>query len=261
MSDLPAAFYLPTGDADYEPTRATESPWDSGAQHGGPPAALLAHAIDATAGAGMRLARISVDFLAPIPRKPLRVEVSVLRSGRQVRLAEAHMVIDGRAAVTARAWHIATGPKPPADSDPGPPPPLPPEPAGEHSLPGLDGWGYGEAVEWRFTHGGFGALGPARVWTRVRVPLIAGQELTGLARALIVADSANGLSAALPMAEWLSIPPTMTTTLLRAPDGPWVHLDCRTHLAADGIGLTQATLADPGGFLGEVAQPLLVRER
>jgi Thioesterase-like superfamily len=260
MNDLPEAFYLPAGDAAYEPTRATESPWDGDAQHGGPPAALLADAIDATIGPGMRLARISVDFLGPIPRRPLQVEVTPLRPGRQVRLTEAQMIIDGRPAVTARAWHIATGPTPPAESEHLPPPALPPAGA-DRPLAGLTGWGYGEAVEWRFTHGGHGVLGPARVWTRVRLPLIAGRKLTGLARTLIVADSANGLSAALPFARWLSIPPTMTTTLLRVPDDDWVYLDCRTHLADDGIGLAHATVSDPGGYLGEVAQPLLVRER
>ncbi|HEX5195377.1 MAG TPA: acyl-CoA thioesterase domain-containing protein [Solirubrobacteraceae bacterium] len=69
------AFYLPLGDNRYEPTRATESPWDRDAQHGGPPAALLAHLIDATVGDGLRLARLSIDFLGAIPRRELAVTV------------------------------------------------------------------------------------------------------------------------------------------------------------------------------------------
>ncbi|MBB2915322.1 hypothetical protein FHS43_006642 [Streptosporangium becharense] len=261
MNDMPDAFYLPAGDDAYEPTRATESPWDAEAQHGGPPAALLAHLIDATADPGTRLARISVDFLGPIPRRRVRVEVSPVKPGRQVRLSEARMIVDGRTAVTARAWHIATGPKPPADGESLRPPALPNAGAEQRYFPGLADWGYGRAVEWRFTRGDYETLGPAQVWTRVRLPLIAGEELTGLARTLIVADSANGLSATLPLGQWLSIPPTMTTTLLRAPEGEWVHMDCRTHLAADGLGLAHATLCDPEGYLGEVAQPLLVRQR
>jgi hypothetical protein len=40
-----------------------------------------------------------------------------------------------------------------------------------------------------------------------------------------------------------------------------VHLDCRTQLAEDGLGLCSGVLSDPGGTLGEVAQPLLVRAR
>ena len=45
-SEGPEAYYLPRGNGRYEPTWATESPWDRKAQHGGPPAALLAHVID-----------------------------------------------------------------------------------------------------------------------------------------------------------------------------------------------------------------------
>lgn len=261
MSDLPDAFYLPAGDDVYEPTRATESPWDRAAQHGGPPAALLAHAIDATVGPGMRMARISVDFLGPIPRRRARVEVTPLRPGRQVRLTEAHLIVDDRVAVTARAWHIATGPEPPVQSERARPPELPPASAGQLEFFGLTDWGYGEAVEWRFTHGGHDTIGSAQVWTRVRIPLVAGEKPTGLARTLIVADAANGLAAALPIRDWLSIPPTMTTTLLRHPAGDWVFMDCRTHLAADGLGLTEAALSDPDGRFGDVAQPLLIRRR
>jgi hypothetical protein len=259
MSTRPEAFYLPLGDHTYEPTAATESPWDSRAQHGGPPSALLAHAIDQAVGPGLRLGRISVDFLAPIPRLPARVEVTTPRPGRQVRLTQADLVIDGRTAVTARAWHIATGPTPPVRHESEAPPPLP-EP-GDDPLPGRDGWGYGQAIEWRFTRGGFTAPGAAQVWTRVRIPLVAGEKLTGAARALIVADSANGLSAVLPMDEWLSIPPTMTATLLRHPEGEWTYMDCGTDLSDDGLGLTRAVLSDARGRLGEVAQPLLVRRR
>jgi hypothetical protein len=53
----------------------------------------------------------------------------------------------------------------------------------------------------------------------------------------------------------------MTTTLLRPPTGDWVHLSCRTHLTNDGIGLAHADLFDSRGFVGEVAQPLLVQRR
>jgi hypothetical protein len=249
------AFYLPLGDHRYAPTRATESPWDTAAQHGGPPTALLAHVM--APGGDLRLARISVDFLAPIPRRDFTVEVSTLKPGRLTCLAEARMVVDGRVAVVARGWHLATGPEPPVTTDPLLPPPIPGT-AGR----AMPDWGYGEAIEWRFTEGGFDEpAGAAKVWTRVRLPLVDGEEITGTARALIVADSANGLSAALPISEWLSIPPAMTTTLMRPAEGEWVHLACRTDLTADGLGLTHGDLSDGGGRLGVVSQPLLVRRR
>jgi hypothetical protein len=249
------AFYLPLGDHRYEPTGSTESPWDSRMQHGGPPAALLGHLM---APDGLRLTRITLDFLGPIPRKPLSVEVSTLKPGRLTALAEARMVVDGKTVVVARGWHMAAGPKPPVVTPPVTPPPVP----GEVSDHGLPGWGYGEAIEWRFRESAFGRYdGRADVWTRVRHPLIQGEEITGTARALIVADSINGLSAALDMQTWLSIPPGMTTTLLRPADGDWVHVRCRTELTGDGLGLCTGELADTSGKIGVVSQPLLVRQR
>jgi hypothetical protein len=258
----PVAYYLPRGNGRYEPTPATESPWDRTAQHGGPPAALLAHVIDQKVGGPLRLGRISVDMLGPIPLREVAVEVSLIKPGRRVCLTEARMSVDGRVAVTARAWHIATGARPPATGEqPAAPAPLPSKPAPQHFYPGLEDWGYGRSIEWRFTRGSLDSLGAADVWARVRLPLVDGLALTGRDRVLITADSANGLSMSLPIQEWFSIPPTMTATLLRPPVGEWVHLACRTHLTDDGIGLAHADLSDPEGFIGEVAQPLLVQQR
>jgi hypothetical protein len=261
-NSTPSAYYLPRGEGRYEATSATESPWDRSAQHGGPPTALLAHVIDQSVGGTMRIARISVDFLGPIPLREVTVDVAAIRPGRRVYLSEARMSVDGRVAVTARAWHIATGDRPPTSGEEQvPPPPLPSSPA-EHFYAGLDDeWGYGRSIEWRFTLGGFDRFGAADVWTRVRLPLVDGVALTGQDRVLIAADSANGLSLTLPMDEWFSIPPTMTATLLRPPSGEWVHLSSRTHLTDDGIGLAHAELFDMKGFIGDVAQPLLVQRR
>ena len=248
------SFCLPLGDDRFRPTKATESPWDTAMQHGGPPAALLGRlmAVD-----GLRLARISVDFLGPIPRRDFRVEVATLKPGRLTALNEARMVVDGRVAVTARAWHLAPGPPPPASAPPARPPALPAE-AGDDLFPDFADWGYGQAIEWRAVRK---EPGEAQIWTRVRMPLIDGTQIDGQDRALIVADSANGLSAVLPMDAWLSIPPTMTTTLLRPAAGEWVHLSCRTVLSDDGLGLAAGELYDLAGGIGQVAQPLVVRAR
>ncbi|MGY1858488.1 thioesterase family protein [Modestobacter sp. SYSU DS0290] len=253
------AFYLPLGDNRFSPTRATESPWDSDAQHGGPPSALLAHLAVGATGEGLRAARVSVDFFGAIPRRELTVEVSAVRPGRRIALTQAAMTVEGRTVAVARVWSITTGPTPPVVTELSPPPAVPE--ANSQFLPDHPDWGYGQALDWRYTAGAPDRLGPADVWTRVRVPLIAGQELTGLDRTLVAADAANGISVELPLRSWFSIPPGMTTHLTREPDGEWVHLSCRTSIAADGIGLCLGTLADARGAIGQVSQPLLVQER
>jgi Thioesterase-like superfamily len=218
--------------------------------------------IDQTIEGPLRIGRISLDIFGPIPLREVVVEVFPIKPGRRVCLTEARMSVDGRVAAPARAWHIATGEHPPPTGDEQTaPPPLPPRPTPQHFYPGLDDWGYGKSIEWRFTRGSLDSLGAADVWVSVRLPLVDGLASTGQDRVLITADSANGLSLSLPIEQWLSIPPTMTATLLRPPAGEWVHLACRTHRAHDGVGLAHADLFDADGLIGEVAQPLLVQKR
>ena len=258
---LPAAFYLPDGPNRYRPTEATTSPWDFSCQHGGPTAALAAHCLDLASGSdGRRLARISVEFLGAIPRRPMDVAVTVVRPGRRVQLSEAVLSVDGRDVVLARAWHIATS----AGSPPPPVEALPddvPDEQPQQYFAGLTDWGYGEAIDWRFTVGSFAEPGPATVWTRLRIPFLAGGSTTGLQRAMVVADAANGLSGELPLASWWFIPPGISVAFIRHPIGDWVRLAAHTRRSTDGIGLTTGQLGDRDGYVGDVAQPLMISAR
>lgn len=279
---LPEAFYLRDGDGVYRTTSAAQGPWDPGTQHGGPPAALLATAIEEqTARPDLRVARVTVDFLGPIPLGVLNVTVKILRPGRRVQLAGAELTHDGKLVAVARTWQhaVATAPGKDPDmntgTDPGTDtgateesggpesghaaPPLPPEKAHGSAL--FAGFGYGRAIEWRATAGSIRELGPAAVWARPRVPLVAGTAMTGLQRALVVADSANGISLSLPLDRFLSMPTSLNVAFLRHPAGEWVHLDARTEFSGDGVGLTSARLADRTGLLATIAQPLLVAPR
>ncbi len=103
--------------------------------------------------------------------------------------------------------------------------------------------------------------GPAAVWTRARVPLIAGQPLQARDRVLLIADSANGISGELPMGPWLFVPPSLSVALERYPNGEWVLLEARTTLTSDGLGVCSSRLADTDGYLGVGSQPLLVERR
>ncbi|MCH1865380.1 thioesterase family protein [Nocardioides sp. CFH 31398] len=262
----PSAYYLPV-DPDaglFDSTPATESPWDAASQHGGPPAALLLRAIDATASdpTAMPVARLSVDMLGGIPQGRMRTEATVVRPGKRVEMVEASLYADDDLAVRATAWRIRRGPATTTDHvTAGDVPPLPDEQP-QRYFPGTSpDWGYGRSVEWRFVAGGYAEPGPATVWARPRIPLVEGEEATPQQRAMVVADSANGLSGQLPMTEWLFIPPTVTVTFQRPPTGEWILLDAATTIGPDGTGLASGTLSDADGLVAAVAQPLLVARR
>lgn len=262
---LHEAFYLPHDDGSWSSTGATASPWDGALQHGGPPAALLARAVEQVRpDEGMQVARITVDMLGGIPQGRVRVEAEVVRPGRRVELVEARLSVDDRLAVRASAWRIRTGAgSTAAQVEEAPRPPRPdaaPEPAAYFEGVGAD-WGYGRAIDWRFVEGGYDVLGRAVVWTRLRVPLVAGEPTSPLSRLLVVADSTNGLSGRLPLREWLFIPPTLTVTVQRPPAGEWMLLDAASTIGPDGVGLARGTMSDDEGLCAVVAQPLLVAPR
>lgn len=268
--DRPPAFFLHRGEQTYSATQATQGPWDPGAMHGGPVAALLATLLTDRApelSPTLRLARLSVDFLGALPLGALEATVTVPRPGRRVALLEATLHAGGRAVAIGRGWFIdaAAAERPndhastDTDSELSPLAAAPPLPAAQPQRFFTDDvFGYGAASEWRFTSGGFDRPGPAGVWNRVHLPLLDGTSLTGLQRLLILADAANGISGDLPWGEWMFIPPGITVTLLREPAGEWVHMAARTTLGADGIGLCHAVLADADGPVALASQPLLV---
>lgn len=261
--DLPAAFFLPVGTNEFDATVATCSPWDDTMQHGGPPAALLARAIEQIRpDPEMSIARLTIDMLGPIPQGRIRTEATILRPGKRIELIEAKLWTNDKLAVTASAWRVRRTPVS-AQQQAGQVqvPPLPDEQP-QRYFPGISpDWGYGRAIEWRFVHGSYQDLGPASVWTKLRIPLVLGEETSPVQRLAVVADSANGISAELPLTEWTFIPPTMTLTLGREPAGEWINLSARSHIADSSTGFTQGELFDQGGLIGSVGQPLLVMPR
>ena len=142
------------------------------------------------------------------------------RPGRSVELVEAELVAGDRPVLRARAWRIRSAPVAlPADAVPVPQPP-PPQPAATSSFADPR-WqvGYLRAIEWRFVEGHFERPGPAVVWARQRVPLVAGEETSALQRLVVLADSGNGLSRLLDVQGWWFINTELTVHLHRQPAG------------------------------------------
>lgn len=253
------AFYEPLGGARFRATPHTRGPWDPASQHAGPPAALLGRALErCEPRPELVLARLTFEILRPLPVAEVEVAARVARPGRSVELLEGELSAGGEPAMTVRAWRVLTAAAPTV-ADGARPPALPAEAT---PLPAeLVDFGYGRAVELRFAAGGWDRPGPATVWTRMRVALVAGEQPTGLQRVLAVADSANGVSAVLPLSEWLFINPELTVHMQRAPRGEWICLDAATTIAEGGAGLARSVLSDEDGAVARGAQSLLVAPR
>jgi len=250
------AFYEALGGGRYRSTSHTAGPWDPRSQHAGPPAALLARALEQTSPrADTLLARVTFDILGPVPVAEVEVEARVVRPGRTVELLEAELRAGSRVAMTARAWRLP-GTSAPAAGGGAPPPPRPDEPT-----PPPHDFGYGHAVEIRFARGGWDEPGPACAWTRLRVGIVDGEPPSPLQRVLAVADSGNGISAVLPWDDWLFINPELTVHVSRLPVGEWVVLDAATTIVPGGAGVARSVLSDADGPVAYGAQSLLVAPR
>jgi hypothetical protein len=267
MTDLPPALYEPADGGVLHPTALTRGPWDPRHQHAGPPSALLARAVERAAGiTGGQVVRIAVDILAPVPLAPLRCETQVIRPGRRVEQLEATLAPaeGGQALMRARAWRMRMEAVdlPAGVADPDPPPPGPDgiEPAPRPAF-WTDDVAYFDALEWRFADGHFERPGPAAAWSRLRVPLVAGEPTTPLEHLLVMGDAASGISAALDWSRYSFANVDFSVALERPPAGEWLAVTARTHPGDRGAGVCVGVLSDARGRVGTSSQALFVADR
>lgn len=254
------AFYIADGDR-FVATELTRGPWDGRAQHGGPPAALVVRQVEQALGRpDLQLARVTIELLRPVPIAPLQVTVRVVRAGRSTASLDAELRAGDVEILRGRALAIRTEdlplPPPAARRPPGPS-----EGATTEFFPTGHEVGYHTAMEVRFLEGAFTEPGPAKVWMRMRVPLVEGEAPSPWQRVLCAADSGNGVSGALDYRNWVFINPDLTVHLHRQPLGEWVLLDARTEIEPSGVGLATAALSDEHGALGTSLQSLYVAAR
>jgi hypothetical protein len=260
------ALFVRDGDL-YVPTDLARGPWTPEAQHGGPPAALLARLTEDVEGAvPMQVVRLTIELLRPVPIAPLAAWTRVLRPGRKVQLIEASLWHNATEVARCTALRLRRADVPlPREL---PRIALPDAPAsGSASMPpwsdSLSYRGFhNAAVEHRFVRGSFDEPGPATDWIRLRVPLLAGEPTPALSRVAAAADFGNGISWILHRADgYTFINPDLTIYLHRHPVGEWVCLDAVTDAQATGVGLAESSLYDERGPIGRAAQSLLIEKR
>lgn len=257
------AFYVADGEL-LVATESTRGPWDPGAQHAGPPAALLGAALERLPEAeDFQLGRLTFEILGPVPIAPASVAARIARPGRRVQMLEAELSVDGEVRMRVRAWRLrrAEVAIPPAAHVSPPPPPHPGEAGAGDYFPGAERRGYHTAMEVRFAAGAFMELGPATAWLRMREPLLAGEQPSPLQRTLIAADVGNGISASLDFRRYVFVNVDLTVQLERLPVGEWICVDAVTLPQPSGIGTAESVLFDQRGRIGRAMQTLLISER
>jgi hypothetical protein len=239
----------------------TAGPWDPRMQHGGPPGALLVllaeHvAATQTGRSDLTALRFAGEFVGPVPVGEVEVTTLVVRAARSGVLVALSLSSGGRSCLDARVWLVRD-----ADTS------IVAHPRSDTSVPTTTGRGLGwsfpwaDTIEWRAESGSLVEAGPARMWARPRLRVLAGVPLTGLQHAVLVGDSASGVSSELDWAQWSFLNVDLDVHLARPVQGEWICIDAATQLGAHGSGLARSTLFDVYGPVGATAQTLVVAPR
>ncbi|GAC1313127.1 MAG: thioesterase family protein [Acidimicrobiales bacterium] len=277
----------------FQPTELARGPWDPGALHGGPTAALIVRQAEAhLAGGAWQVARVTIELLRPVPVERLVVRAETVRPGRKVTLTEVSVVAGRSGSRSGRSGGSdgsdgtdRTDRSDGTDGSDGrevaravvlsvrrtdlslPPPSERHAPVGDpdalerpDAVPSAAEWPafHNRGVEMRWARGVWRQPGPATVWMRLRVPVVAGEETSPAMLAVAVADFGNGVSSELDFAAWRFLNPELTVHLARAPVGEWVRIDARTVLGPAGAGVASSELADRDGPFGRAAQSLFI---
>ncbi len=265
------AIFTRDGDL-FVPTDYARGPWRPDSMHGGPPAGLLAHALEHYVGdRAFQMTRVTIDLFRSPPFSPVSTRVEALREGRRIRALQASMFADGVVVTRATALFLLRSDVEGQQHPVAPPP-------GPDGLPGQPGFmrraphqtsedtpprrpGFGSAVETRWVSGP--GESPPTVWLRFPVPLIEGEETTPCVRAVTVSDLAN------PLANQVAdggtprnfINADNTLYMHREPEGEWLCVQAPYHEEIEGVGMVESIWYDRRGRYARGVEARLAQER
>jgi hypothetical protein len=257
---MEAIFRIDGNRVEVSPNAA--GPWDPRMQHGSAPAGLAVWAAEAIpTPVPMRIARVTIDLMRPVPLQPLTLEREVLREGRKIQLCDIRLLADGIVVAAASVLKIKSQALPLPGDILDLPVELPGPDRSREETAILSSSAFIAGMSVRSARGKFGVKGPGAMWYRVDRALVEGAGVSQAMRAVIAADFCNGTSAALDFREWTFINADLTVSMAREPVGEWVLLDADCWIGPDGAGLAMARLADSKGYFGRAAQSLVVEKR
>ena len=236
-------------------------PWDPRMQHGGAPSALVTWAAETLPTAQpMRIARITVDLMRPVPVAELALEREIVREGRKIQVCAVRLLADGVEVVRASVLKVrkqdVTFPDGIDQEKPldvaGPDHGREEHPGGNKFMAGID---------IRSIEGGFMTPAPSAIWFRCRRPVVEGAAMSQAMRTAAASDCSNAVSSVLDFRKWLFINADLTIHMAREPVGEWILLNGEMTLGPDGGGIAVSRLADTQGYFGRAVQSLVVEPR
>lgn len=256
----PSAFFVPDGKA-FVPAPIARGPWGqtiSGNYLGG----LLGYVLERDAGEPeLQPSRLTVDLFRPAALAPVRVDTTVTRQGRRLKLVDAVVTQADTVVARASGLFLRRGDQPTDEiwTTPVTMPPLPttpdPVPRGLATLV----WTFGK--EKHSPGPGFGLsawehTGPKYIWVRDFRPLVEGAPLTPFTRAAMAGDMASSLTHYGPSGLQF-INADYTLTLSRLPEGHYLGLAALTHYSNAGVATGVATIVDEFGPIGSAVATAL----
>lgn len=238
----------------YLPTSSARGPWSDKATHGGPPGALLAHAIESLrTDPELFVSRITIDLFRPVPLTPLELKTTVVREGKRIKLVDAYIVAEGIEVARASGLMLRRNPGmlgettlsasraiPPWES-------VPVKHFIEGPLEGVERYHAVMQVR-RIDPVRKGA--PMAAWIRLPVTLLPDTPLTPLERVAGLADFSSAMGMMSRGVRRSFINADINIALHREPEGEWICLESAGRGDHDGISSSSVHLHDSRGLFG-----------
>jgi acyl-coenzyme A thioesterase PaaI-like protein len=214
---------------------------------------------------GMRVARLTVDILRPVPMEPLAVSTQFRRRGRRMAVVDAAMTRadDDTPVATARILTLQERDElPAAFAVPSDRPPVPegipsrglvPPELRDRFFPGFH-----LSVEIRQSRDDPGAI----AWLTTPLELVAGESMSPFERCAAICDLTAVMSGQMQPGQGATDQPVMmlntdtTIHFLRPPEGEWFAFSNGFIADRNGIGVAAVALHDENGTLGRSVQTM-----
>lgn len=241
------------------PTRAGVGPWTADSLHGRLIVGLLGYEIERQYGSPDYMpARLTVDMYRLPDLSPVEVVVRVVKDGYRIKVVDAEFISGGQSAGRATCQLLRRTENPsgnvwrPAPWDAPRPDDIPPPTDARSAMGGM--WKIRPIV------GGFGTVGPRRLWMAEVRDLVEGEPWTPFSRVAVAADFTSPFANAGDQGLGY-INSDVTVYLHREPVSEWVGFEVFNHGATAGVAIGECLLHDEDGPIGSASCTALAQKR